>query len=297
MNPRWLLLAVSVICLLTVLPTAALSQGASVSAGCGTPTIDGHAWSIEWANAGKVDLIPAVIPPSSQAVSPIPLPDVETSQLDEASGEMWVMHDESYFYLAGSLVLDHATLHPDWWVGRITIQFTDEGDPLDGEWDALDCGPPLPGEGDVASLEEGDALGGTSGDYFGPHSQLATCDPQPLVGVEWEAEGGTPIVFEHAFNLTTSELDKVGPGDCFRLGLTLSGLGCEWGSGCGDGGDWLKGYAAWPTGWGPMPSICGVVCLEPCEEGFVPEPSSILLLGSGLAGLAGYATLRWRARE
>jgi hypothetical protein len=30
---------------------------------------------------------------------------------------------------------------------------------------------------------------------------------------------------------------------------------------------------------------------------FVPEPGSILLLGSGLGGLAGYATLRWRARE
>lgn len=30
---------------------------------------------------------------------------------------------------------------------------------------------------------------------------------------------------------------------------------------------------------------------------FVPEPGSILLLGSGLASLAGYAALRWRARE
>jgi hypothetical protein len=38
------------------------------------------------------------------------------------------------------------------------------------------------------------------------------------------------------------------------------------------------------------PSVCEAM-------DFVPEAGSVMLLGSGLAGLAGYATLRWRTRE
>jgi hypothetical protein len=64
-------------------------------------------------------------------------------------------------------------------------------------------------------------------------------------------------------------------------------------------GEWV--FRVWqenPPGTEVDSAQASWVVAEDCSAyEFVPEPGSILLLGSGLAGLAGYATLLWRTRE
>ena len=51
------------------------------------------------------------------------------------------------------------------------------------------------------------------------------------------------------------------------------------------------------SGYPPRGSTPVTVMVVKVEEAFVPEVGSLLLLGSGLAGLAGFAGMSWRARR
>jgi hypothetical protein len=59
-------------------------------------------------------------------------------------------------------------------------------------------------------------------------------------------------------------------------------------------GEWK--LRVWEPDTGDSASVTWLFA-EVCEEEFVPEPGTIMLLGSGLMGLAGYASLRWRGRD
>jgi hypothetical protein len=83
-----------------------------------------------------------------------------------------------------------------------------------------------------------------------------------------------------------------------RMGASMLGLDVGVSQPTDSLGEWVVRF--WqenPPGTVVDSASVTFLVAETCEVEFVPEPGTLMLLGSGLAGLAGYATLRWRSRK
>jgi hypothetical protein len=298
------LLCVGLLALLAI-PATAFSQGGIQSGWTDTPaTLNGKVGAAEWSSAAKVALYTDVIadpgafgldgwlgklPVSAEEVTP-----------QQATGWLYFMNDAQYLYLAATLDIGAPAGDPDYELSFLLFPFEDEPLIGDGRWAANLCSQ-NPDEGGLGSLHMavGKVVVGPISDldydYFLPVSEAKACGPQFDPPGYRRTLGYSPMTFETRINLSTSPLD-VAPGECFNAGVVVEDVEIYLPE------EFLgAGFGFWPEDLSDressLPEDLGQVCLAAPEEEFVPEPGSIALLGTGLAGLGGYAMLRWRSRR
>lgn len=279
---------------LLAMPATLFAQG-GVEAGWASspPSLDGTIGAAEWANGSLVTLIPAPIitePSVADATGgqSSMAPMGEDVSPAEASGWARFMNDDQNLYVAVSLDIGAPPGTPERAQDMLTLWFEDEPPIGDGTWAASLCAQ-NPDEGYFSSFR---SVGVFTADYneLNTMAEEGWCaSTRPAPGY-WRALGRGSANWEVRVDLSASSL-QAAPGDCVYLGVYV---GSEEQF---DEEPLVLGAGEWPEGifGGDMPDVLGQVCLAE-EREFVPEPGSIALLATGLAGLGGYATLRWRSR-